>query len=79
MRVFLTALTYVVSFALVAVVAFFSVLIIAGPHSGMLPGWLEAVVLVLGWVLVLLVPALAARFVWRRLNAIRDASRKSAE
>jgi hypothetical protein len=65
-RIALSALAYVLCLAVVAVVAFFVVIVAAGPHAGLLPEWLEAVVLGLGWVAVLVMPVLAARAVWRR-------------
>jgi hypothetical protein len=67
MRAFLTGLTYVVSLLIVAAISLGIVLIVAGPHSGLLPGWLEGVVLALGWAAIFLVPVLPTRWVWRRL------------
>lgn len=61
-----TALAYVVSLAVVVVLAFFTVLVLAGPHAGLLPSWLEPVVLAIGWLAVLVLPVLVARLVWRR-------------
>lgn len=52
----------------VAVVAFVVVMVLAGPHAGLLPQPLEVVVLGLGWVSVLMVPVWAARSVWCRLG-----------
>lgn len=68
MKVFLTAIVYAASLALVAASAFFVVIVLAGPHSGLLPEWLEAVVLGLGWLAVLILPALMARSAWRRMT-----------
>jgi hypothetical protein len=67
MRVFATTIAYLVSLALVAVAAFFIVIVLAGPHSDVLPSWLGAFVVGLGWLTVLLLPALIAYWVWRRL------------
>ena len=67
MRIVLTVLTYVASLAAVAAVAFFVVILLAGPHSDLLPRGLQAVVILLGWVSVLALPVLAARGVWRWL------------
>jgi hypothetical protein len=67
MRVLLTALAYVAVLAVVAAVAFFVVILLAGPHSDLLPGAPQAVVILLGWVSVLALPMLAARGVWRCL------------
>ncbi len=62
-----TAITYVVSLMVVAAISLVVVLI-AGPHAGVLPGFLEPVVLLLGWLAVLALPAFAAFRVWRRLG-----------
>lgn len=67
MRVLLTALAYVAVLAAVAVVAFFLVMLLAGPHSDVLPTGLQTGVILLGWFLVLALPLLAARGVWRWL------------
>ena len=75
LRIVLSLIAYVVALAAVAVIAFFAVIFLAGPHAGLLPGWLEAVVLGLGWLAVLLLPVLAARTVWRRLGRPRRAAR----
>lgn len=68
MRVLLTIATYLAVLAAVAVLAFFAVIFLAGPHAGLLPHALEVVVLVLGWLSVLVLPLLAAWAVWQRLR-----------
>lgn len=68
MRLLATAFTYLLVFGVVSVVAFFAVIILAGPHSGLLPAWMETVVLIAGWVAVLVLPVLGARRVWRRFD-----------
>lgn len=67
MRAFLTALTYITSLLVVGGLMFVIVLVVAGPHSGLLPRWLERVVLALGWIAVFLLPMLPTYRVWRRL------------
>ncbi|MDX2151581.1 MAG: hypothetical protein SFV54_12660 [Bryobacteraceae bacterium] len=64
MRVLLTVATLLVSLAAVALVAFFAVLILAGPHSSMLPNWMGGPMLALAWLAVIVLPVLAARRVW---------------
>lgn len=66
MRVTLTVLAAVVSLCLTAAVVFFAVLILAGPHSSMVPSALQPAVLVVGWLIVVAVPLAVARWVWRR-------------
>jgi hypothetical protein len=68
-RVLLTLVAYVTSLILIAGVSFVVVIFLAGPHAGLLPHWLEVVVLCLGWLAILVVPVLAAAKVWRRLGA----------
>jgi hypothetical protein len=63
-----TAVAYIASLVVVAALTFFTVLVLAGPHAGLLPSWLELVVLGLGWLAVFVLPVLAARAVWRRLG-----------
>jgi hypothetical protein len=41
MKVLVTAIAYLISLAVVAVVTFIVVLVLAGPHAGLLPGWME--------------------------------------
>ena len=66
MRILATALAYIVSLALVGIICFFGVLAIAGPHAGILPGFAEAGVILLGWLTVIALPVMIARKVWRR-------------
>lgn len=66
MRLTATLFAYLLSLGVVGVIAFFAVIILAGPHSGLLPSWLEDVVLALGWLAALVVPGIVALRVWRR-------------
>lgn len=68
MRFVATAVAYIASLVATAALSFFTVLVLAGPHAGLLPSWLELVVLGFGWLAVLVLPVLAARAVWRRLG-----------
>ena len=71
MKYALTALTYLVSFALIGVVSFFVVIFLAGPHAGLLPEPLEVFVGIVGLLAVLVLPILVARTVWKRMGARR--------
>ena len=66
MRVLFTLTAYLGTLAVAAVAAFFIVIVLAGPHAGLLPHALEVLVLVVGWLAVLGVPLWVARAVWRR-------------
>lgn len=66
MRILLTGLVYLAVAAVVGVFAFVVVVILAGPHSDLLPGAVQMVVLILGWLAILVIPVLVARLAWRR-------------
>ncbi|MFZ5570491.1 MAG: hypothetical protein ACOZF0_08800 [Thermodesulfobacteriota bacterium] len=68
MKIIVTIAAYLLSLAVIAAAAFFVVLILAGPHSGLLPSWLEPVVLGIGWLVVLVLPIWIALKVWRRFR-----------
>jgi hypothetical protein len=68
-RIVITFVAWVGSVVLLAPVCFFVVIVLAGPHSSLLPGWLQPAVLVLGWLVLLLVPLLIARKVWSRIES----------
>lgn len=77
MRVLAATVAYALSLAVVAVGAFFVVLVLAGPHSDILPSWAGVIVLALGWLAVLLLPAFASHFVWRRLTPSNNSVKPS--
>lgn len=62
----LTLLAALGAFLVVTPITVFAVLLLAGPHAGLLPQPLEVAVVALGWGVVLGVPAFVARKVWRR-------------
>lgn len=68
MRLLLTIGAYLGALALVTVAAFVAVIVLAGPHGGLLPSIFEKPVLILGWLSVLLIPVWIARVAWRRLG-----------
>ena len=68
-------LAFASSLAITAVAAGFAVLVLAGPHGGVLPASLHTATLVLGWLVVFTVPLLVARWVWRRVAPGRVPSR----
>ncbi len=65
-KILSTILAYLLALVVVACIAFVVVIVLAGPHSGLLPYWLEGVVGAAGWLAVLVLPILLARKVWRR-------------
>ena len=74
MRVLLTSISYVLAVALLAPALFFAVMVVAGPHSSVLPSTLQPAVLLLGWMTLIVAPILIARAVWRRAAARRKMS-----
>ena len=66
MRVLLTVAAYLAALAIVSVAAFFAVLLLAGPHGGLLPPAFENVVLIAGWLAVIAIPLWVAWRVWHR-------------
>ena len=74
MRILLALVAYVVSVAILAPLLFFVVVILAGPHSSMLPSRVQPAVVVLGWLMLVIVPILIARAVWRRIVVGRKMS-----
>jgi tryptophan-rich sensory protein len=67
-RILVTAIAYLLSVVVVAALSFVIVLVLAGPHAGLLPSWLEPVILGLGWLAVFMLPVLVARRVWRHFG-----------
>ena len=68
MKILATVLTYFFSLIVIACIALIVVVVLAGPHAGLLPYWLEVVVVVAGWLSILILPALFARKVWRHFK-----------
>lgn len=64
----LTLLAFVGTLVVTAAIAFVVVIVFAGPHSDLLPSFLQPVVFIAGWLAVLGVPFIAARATWRRLR-----------
>jgi hypothetical protein len=55
-----------VSLAVLAPICFAGVLLLAGPHGSVLPSAFDSPLLLVGWGIILIVPLLVARAVWRR-------------
>lgn len=66
-----TGLAYLVGLIAVAAMASLAVLVLVGPHGGLLPQALYRPVLALGWMAVIVLPVLFARWMWRRLKTLR--------
>ena len=67
-RILATTAAYFASLVAIAVTTFFVVIFLAGPHAGLLPSWLEAADLGIGWLVVVVLPLMLATKVWRRLG-----------
>jgi hypothetical protein len=68
MRILLTVLAYLGALVVVTAITAAVVLVLAGPHAGLLPEAIEVAILVLGWLTVLGLPFYIAWRVWRRLG-----------
>jgi hypothetical protein len=68
MKGLLTAVVVLLSLVFTAGVALAVVLVFAGPHSDILPSWLQIVVGALGWLAVIAVPIVVGKATWRRLH-----------
>lgn len=73
MRWFIAFGVYALALVLTAGVVFFLVILLAGPHAGLLPHFAELLVITAGWLTVLFVPLLAAVSAWRRCSSLRAA------
>ena len=67
MRLTLALIAGLVTAAVLGPVCFFAALILAGPHSSLLPSFIKPAVLVAGWIIFLATPIWIASRVWRRL------------
>jgi hypothetical protein len=65
-RVFIAFIAWAAAAAVLSPVCFFVVILLAGPHSSMLPSAVQPAVFLLGWIVLLVAPLLIARLVWRR-------------
>jgi hypothetical protein len=65
-RAFIAVIVWAATAAALAPVCFFATILLAGPHSDLLPSVLQPPVLLLGLAVFLLVPLAAARMAWRR-------------
>jgi hypothetical protein len=61
-------LAAVASLVVTAGVGFVVVIVFAGPHSDILPSWLQVIVFAAAWIAVIAIPTLVARATWRRLH-----------
>ena len=66
MRWLVVIAAWIIAAAILAPVCFFAVVILAGPHSSLLPSAIQPAVLLLGWVVFLGGPILIARATSRR-------------
>jgi hypothetical protein len=64
-RGLITFIAWTATTAVLAPVCFFGAILLAGPHSDILPSFLQPVVLLLACAVLLLGPLWTARRVWR--------------
>jgi hypothetical protein len=68
MHILWTLLAYIASLTVIAPLTLVVVLLLVGPHTGVLPMFLERPVLLIGCLVVLLLPLWIAYKVWKRLR-----------
>ena len=69
---FLTLLAWLLAAVVLAPACFFMTMLVAGPHSSLLPSFLQPIALLLGWLLFLVGPVWVARVVWVRVTRSRS-------
>ena len=67
-RLLLTAIVFIASLGTLAVIGFFAVMFLAGPHGGVLPEWLHRPFLFVAWVIVIGLPVWLAVIVYKRMK-----------
>jgi len=65
-RALIACVVWLVATVVLAPPLFFGVILLAGPHSDLLPDALSPAVLIAGWLVLLGAPLWAARAAWRR-------------
>lgn len=76
-RLFIGVVTYVVSFVSVAAVSFLLVMVIAGPHSGVLePGIYTQITFLAGLFTIVVIPVVAVYAVLRRAHRSLSGTRE---
>ncbi|NOT08406.1 MAG: hypothetical protein HOP28_09395 [Gemmatimonadales bacterium] len=67
MRGVLAFVVWILCMMVLAAVCLFAMVVLAGPHSSLLPGWAQPVVLILGWLVLAGGGVWLGRVVWRRI------------
>lgn len=65
-RVLIAFIAWSAALAVLSPIVFFVTVLLAGPHSSILPSAIQPAVWLLGWACVLIGPVLVARMAWRR-------------
>jgi len=63
---------FVLSFAVMAFVGFYGAIFLVGPHSDVLPEILQVPIGLLLWLLIIGIPLLIARIIFKKLNHKKD-------
>ena len=64
----LIGLLYLVTLLVTAVVCFYSVIILAGPHGGLLPDAFQPAVLIAAWLILIVLPPVLTSLAAKRLS-----------
>ena len=68
MRILGTVLAVIAVLTVAIPLILLAALVLAGPHSDVLPSWLQGAVLSVGWLITVAVAFLVGRGVWQRMN-----------
>jgi hypothetical protein len=68
MRWAVAIVVWIVGVVVLAPICFFAAIVLAGPHSSMLPSAIQPAVLIAGWLVLLTAPVLVARAAYRRVS-----------
>lgn len=74
MKRFVTGATWLAATAILVPACYLAVVVLAGPHGGVLPEWSHRLVLILAWALLFGVPIWISRIVYKQLR-LRESKR----
>lgn len=72
MKIFVVFAAGLLTLGVTGISAFVLVMVLTGPRGGLLPPAFQVPLLALAWALVLVLPVLVARAVWRRIAGSPD-------
>jgi hypothetical protein len=71
-RVILTTCSYFIALFILAAFVFVVTISVAGPHSSLLPEWMSKMVFLIGWVIIIILPVLVAKWIYLKLSRQKE-------